>query len=125
MSKLAADRNQRLLIELVSKPGNGMFPVHPSNLLNHFLRYLRGLQGEESALGIIQFGNFYLVSYLLNDISRILTGKPFSVSCASIHRKIGTHVSKVSVLSPARKIRANMAVGKALPWTRGQRNKWM
>jgi hypothetical protein len=100
MNKLSAERNQRLLVELVTKPGNGslilLLPTKHS--LMSLSRYLCGLQGKKSALGVIQSWNFYLVSGILLKITVNLTRRITSVSCASIHRKIGTHITKVLVI---------------------------
>jgi hypothetical protein len=127
VSKIAAERNQKALLELATKPGNGKrrflftsstvhvsmagasakrtpdlaypctianMPPFPrlSPLLQIYVRIVRhGIHDgppttSEYSFGILPYSSF---------IDRHSTF--CSVNCASIHRKIGTHISKVCV----------------------------
>ena len=117
ISKLSKEKNQRILLELVSQPGNGkkavyywcffaqiapdacadckgMHSIDVSRHIIHRISQPRHLAG----LHIISaFSSGTLASIALLSI---LTCR--SVHCASIHRKIGTHITRVYVNERAR-----------------------
>lgn len=55
ITKATADRNQRILLELVQKPGNGKWDRNPfaykcNDMMTH--RYLRGLQSSNTTMDV-------------------------------------------------------------------------
>ncbi len=103
VSKLAAEKNHRALLDLLNLPGNGEQTPHrrfygccSEYPLHH--RCLCRLQSQKSKMGILQLGHLHLVRVLTNNPSfcRAHELNPHkSMNCASIHRKIGTHITKV------------------------------
>ncbi|OJA16539.1 hypothetical protein AZE42_00644 [Rhizopogon vesiculosus] len=74
ISKISSERSQRTLLELVMQPGNGKWHPFP--------------QTTEAAISSLQFETFAQIMFI-----------KYSVNCASIHRKLGTHITKVKSIT--------------------------
>jgi hypothetical protein len=96
LSKIAAERNQKLLLELAVQPGNGKSPQQRLTSFNIVYQ----ISAPTAKLGI-QDGHLIILAYSFGappshchsnlDILIFFC----SMNCASIHRKIGTHITKV------------------------------
>lgn len=91
-----------------------------------FLRHLRRLQRQSTTVGLSQSRHFHMVRSVCitqNIFFRIY--ETLSVRCAAVHRKIGTHVTKVYVMFIMRNlVRSNdNTTARVLLMITGQKNK--
>ena len=106
VSKITAERNQRTLLELATLPGNGEYSSR--RLPQYSITLMSSLTEQTSVLiakRIIHDGPLITLACFCGEHSRTTTlinsDRKVSVTCASVHRKIGVHVSKVSVVFDA------------------------
>lgn len=112
VNKITAERNQRILLELVNLPGNGaetewyrLHPHHWPTVSFRILRWFTQMFVLIAKLGH-QDGLRTILVYSSGTSANVVFGFSMrdwlcmvSMNCASIHRKIGTHITKVYVAS--------------------------
>jgi len=99
LNKITVERNQRALLDLASKPGNGeprRNMSSPCGLRQPVIDVCADCKARNPRWASHNLGIFI---WYVFPIGRVRTSayERRSMNCASIHRKIGTHVTKVYV----------------------------